>query len=306
MREVSRAMGIGLVVMLPVSCAAFSEAEAPGEDGGQGDASEVDGAIDGSPDGGSRVDAGPRCNPSSPFGTPVPVTGGPANLGGSLKLTADEETAYYVDGAGTLYFAERLSDTALAPGVPVKVTSISGDDVPVVGPNLSDDLQTLYFDRDYRLWKATGEPGGPYRNAEAVGPADMQLAEAYYDEPHGALYASRYTGLTQLHREIMRAEVDQNGDPGAFVRLDLGSETSHNAVAAGDGASLFFASVRSDSLATDIYFALPGMPAERLEILNSSAIEIPTWLSRDRCHLYIATNRNATDGLRAYLAVRGR
>lgn len=243
----------------------------------------------------------PRCEPTSPFGQAVPVTGLPDVVG--VWLTPTEDLIYYGDNT-QLFTASRTAPTAFGPGVPVVVdigdASASGRPSR---PSLSDDRRTLFFERDFSIWRATGEPGGPYTNVTRIGES---MGQPYLDAVHGALYASRYLEAGTFYRGIARADVSA-GAVGSFAPLPFGDASTHNPVPGVDGNSLFFAAIVAQLRDDDILHArLDAGSGEVVPNIGSAKTDAPEWLSRDGCHLYISSNRESGFGSRLYLAVRGR
>jgi hypothetical protein len=299
---------LALGAPLPSACSSFSDGGPPRVDAVDAaeaaDASVVDALGEAAVESGP-LDAGPRCNPSAPFGTPALVTGIPAAFGAFFTLTADESRAYYNNTDGTLFVADRIGPLAFGPGKVVSVLR-GGALQSVSHPRLSEDRTILFFEAAFAVWRATGPSGGPYGNAAKV--SNLALGDPEYDEARGQLYVSRVKADSGSDREIVRATV--TGATVANLEIVVGDKgTSHNAVAGGDGKSLWFASQRPGSLFDDVYFAsvpVDGGPEPARQVaVSSTGGDVPTWLSRDGCHLYITSNRQAGFGNDVFRAARG-
>jgi hypothetical protein len=295
-RDLARVSGLALVVAgaLLGSCSLASLSAEYGV--AQDDAATSDGGEGGSD--AQPLGDGARCDPQAAFGTPEAVKGLPDDVS-AFGMIAGESLAYYVqEKPGQLFFARVKSDGEIEPGTPMAIP----DHGKLSAVSLTDDGTKIFFASLFDLYVATGDAGGSYAGEQRV----AQLAgQPYVDEAHGLLYASRYVEAGTLDRSIARMRLDAAlGSP--FEDLDLGPGSSSSPVAGNDGTSVYFENDRERELrATDIYVAVSGRDPVAVPNINSGDNDQPLWLSRDGCHLYLASFRETLFSRKVYIARRG-
>jgi hypothetical protein len=263
----------------------------------------------------------PRCNPDLPFGPPTPVpglelTGGATSIAG-LRLSSDYLTGYFQAenrsdsfGLNDLYTATR--EDAGAPFT--NIHPIVGTDVNTAldetDPTVSGDGLLLVF--------ARGDVGGPPVHIYGSGRPDPSMAFGMTDllanvnsdtivdsspflrEDGQVLYFA--SARTPPSTDIYRAT--RNGPdfaaPESVVELNTSfAETAP--VVSPDGLVVFYASDRSDGNALgnyDVWMATRGpldeafSPPIDVASVNSPAMDMPTFVTRDLCNLYLASTRS--------------
>jgi len=113
-------------------------------------------------------------------------------------------------------------------------------------------------------------------------------------------------GVNRIYRSTLSGGTFSAGQP---VNLGGGTDTSDsNPVLSSNDLTLFFASQRTGSQGFDIYVATRSNPsvdfgpptnAGDVAAINSPAIEAPSWLSPDGCHLYLTSDRTVDGGTHA-------
>jgi WD40 repeat protein len=288
------------------------------------------------------IEAGAMCDVDAMFGDPVEVPGlGPSTVlaksVGGMRLSSDYQTAYFEatngpDNVGygydDLYTASRDSPTSAFAYVALMVGSGINTQADQFDPTVSGDGLTLVF----ASGKPAGDPVHLYYGVRALrsepftgmGPMiDVNDLSATYDESPFlredglALYfaSSRVAANNMdVYRSERQATID-SGSPafGSPVPvLHINTTFSELApVVTPDDLVIYFASDRTGTNAqgqhhiwmasrnsTNDPFSQPINVSE----LNSSATELPTFVTRDRCVLYFASTRSQT--LKEYQATK--
>jgi Tol biopolymer transport system component len=272
------------------------------------------GAVDSSP--------APRCNPASPFGAPVPV--------GEVNTAASEENAYLSPDELTMYFSSTrrgsLGGYDLFKASRSMRTEPWGQVVAVEGVNTAGDERYPMVTGDGLTMYAVVGTASSHdiaiaaraSTAEAFGA--LQVAAIINDEhdsqpgtilpgQEAIWFASNRRGNYDLYRASRVA--DQLTNP-ALISGPVNHPSSDDIapVVTPDELTLIFASNRvSGSGNFDIWIATRASAAEsfgepsNVQVLSSSGLEVPTWLSADGCVLYLT--RGTLDSYDLYVAERG-
>ena len=274
---------------------------------------EDDVATDVAPDGAARAAA--RCNLAAPFGAPVRLA--EINVAGQhddgARLTPDELTMYFSSnrgGAGfDIFRANRPSRTApFSSPFPVAGVNTAGDER---SPSVTSNDRDLYvatsaggaadIARAHR--SRTSDPFGAPVPVAAIDTASDD-ADPYVLPNHTAVYfASARAGSPDLYRS---ARVNGVTQAPVLVLGGVGIEAAP--VVTPDERTLFFASSRPGGVGDlDIYVATRPSTAEPFGApvnvggLNTTAADVPTWISADGCVLYVASGQSRD----IFVATRG-
>jgi hypothetical protein len=291
---------------------------------------------------GGGIEAGPMCDVDAMFGAPVEVPGLElstvmASSVGGMRLSSDYQTAYFQatngpDNVGygydDLYTASR--DSPMSPFANVALMVGSGINAPVdqLDPTVSGDGMTLVF----ASGKPAGDPVHLYYGVRALKNdpftgmglmIDVNDLRTTYDESpflreDGQVLYFASSRVTANNMDVYRSErqvtIDSGspvfGNPVPVDRINtIFSELAP--VVTPDDLVIYFASDRTVTnvkgqfhiwMATrnskDDPFSTPTSVSE----LNSSATELPTFVTRDRCVLYFASTRSQT--LKEYQATK--
>jgi Tol biopolymer transport system component len=267
--------------------------------------------------------AAPRCNPSSPFRTPTPLT--------SIN-TADssEEGAYLSPDELTLYFGSTRPGTLggydLFLATRARQDAMFANVMPVTGVNTSASERRAVLSGDgLYLYSTTGTTPnyqisvaqratsagafGPLAVAAAVNSTSNDEITAVIPD-HRALYLHSNRGGNY---DIYRAPRVNNqlGTPLPVTGLTLNTASSeHTAAVTPDELTLLFSSDRAGGVgATDIYLTTRastadgfGMPVN-VQAVNSTSADSPSWISADGCVLYLT--RGSTGAYDILVSFRG-
>lgn len=278
-------------------------------------------------------DSGPAhaCDLSKPFGAPGLVPGNHINTTyaeeGTPRLSPSELALYFwsdrTDDGGVdtthIYVATRAS-RADAFGEPVRVPGVTST-ANESSATLTADGLVMAFESD-RLTGNNGELFLSLRNdADAGFGAPTRIASANSDanqgtpylRPDGAIlyFSSNRDGNQDLYRAT-RASADDYGVAQALKELNSPSDEFSPCVTT-DDRGIFWGSNRKDLPSEgdyDIYYAQRTSTDDgfgNLEtagtLLNSSALDLPGWISPDGCTMYLESTR---DGQRdIYVSHRG-
>jgi hypothetical protein len=277
--------------------------------------------------GAPEVHRGP-CDPGSSFVHLAPVAGLGSELGEqSAQLSRDELTIVFsrvtiagtqdapVPRRGDLYIAHRnhLGD-AFQDAVALDELNTELDERTA---SLSDDKQTLYFDRQgpsqrYQIFAATrSAPGEPFGAPTLIVLRDQASSDIEpFITPSALFFASRSNdGSASLFT------ADPSGTSFAATRqltsLEvLPAPTAYeHPVVSSDGLTIYFSAPPNSAAPRDIWRASRSDPEQpfgsvrAVAELNTLSAENPTWISGDGCRLYFMTNRTG-QGLGLWLAYR--
>jgi WD40-like Beta Propeller Repeat len=264
------------------------------------DAAKVDG----------EADAGPRCDPSKPFGPVVLFPSSGADNDASGRLSSDERTITFVSDRGTsprrfrVWSATRPSvDAPFGPPVLTADTTASS----LFDPALTSDGLTGFFQVTdsvsstlSRVQVGTrAKKTDVFRTFAAVpglgGTADDRdpfLAES------GSILFARQARDAGAKSDLYAAAPVPMGFAAPSELTTLNTPASErDPVLSSDGLEVFFSSDRGQTGIFRIYAATRSSPSgdfgpatKVLELGGTTSYEAPTWLSADRCVLYLASD----------------
>jgi WD40-like Beta Propeller Repeat len=272
---------------------------------------------------------GAACDPGMPFAAPVLVAGTDINLPtsneGTPRLSPDELTLYFwsdrdLDG-GTgdthVYIATRSATTEPfgPPSLLADVNSSGNDDSPTV----TADGMTLVFASDRTtgvndvLFEATRGDGGDFG-----APAFLPNVNTTFDQstpylrPDGqVLYFVSDRGGSTVGEDVYRAVLQAGvfSVPSPVTELNSTSDEYSPAVSPDDRVIYWGSDRPGGSGDYDIYMAQRSDPMDGFgpatdlgPTINSSALDLPGWISPDGCTLYLESERGGLRDL--YVAQR--
>jgi Tol biopolymer transport system component len=273
-----------------------------------------DGGLDALPDASA-------CNTNAPFGNPTPIPGADLNAGadqGTPRLSPDEETLYFwsdrgSDGGATsdshLYSATRASKAAaFDPSTLLSALSSAHTDA---SPTVSADGLTMLFESDRlgggnaQLFIATRAAGAAFANPSLLANVNVSSANEAtpYLRPDGQVlyFSSSRGGVSQ---DIYRTTLQGDGSfSGATPVIELNSSADeYSPTITADELDVYWASQRTDLGSEgdfDIFHAHRATTADAFGPLesagtgvNSSALDLPGWISPDGCSLYFESERD--------------
>lgn len=269
-----------------------------GPDGGDpADAVRPDASPDAAEGGGDA--AKPSCRLEDPFDAPALVgsVNAPGFIDRGARLSPDETTMYFAStraGANRVYFAVRQTPTSafLAPAILLQ------DGQENDNPTVTADGKTLFVNRVSNLTAGAenvhiytrNDPTGIFSNDALVdGVSGAQGSKQPYVLPDGsAIYFS--TGGTL---RVSTRVGNTFATPTTVLVTPAGAGYTHPVVtedelalwfAAAEGVYLARRSSRADQ------FGTPALVAE----LNAALPARPTWISPDRCSLYLTVGHVIT------------
>ncbi len=258
------------------------------------------------------VDAGPACNPTSPFGAPVLVAGleSTATEGG-LRLTPDETTGFFWStrpgGPGTtnLYMATRSDRTAAFANIALLSINMTGNQYD---PSVTADALTLAFGSDrassdgsFDLFLATRTTSA----ADFGGVIPLStLNTASNDQqpyllPDGSeiYFSSDRSGDSDVYRA--RRNGSGFGPPSAVTEINTAGIADEHPVISGDDLTIFFSSTRAGGVGNiDVWTATRATTSSQfgaitdVQAVNTASKDIPDWISPDGCRLYLHSDVN--------------
>jgi hypothetical protein len=283
--------------------------------------------IDAPPSIDAMIDAPPpaRCSASAAFGAPVAIT--------ELNTTMQDEGATLSPDELTIYFSSTrtgtLGDYDIFTATRSSATAMWGTATPLAGvntagreryPMISSDGLTIYV----LTGMATGSPNYQLSFATRASTSSTfgALAEVSTlnttsnDEvgtilPNAIYIASDRNGAGyDLFRAPGSGSTFSTPLPVSGVNLNLAGMTESNAVVTPNELVLFFHSNRAPQVGGgDIWVAsrtdvANGFDAPtNVQVLNTTALDVPTWVSADGCNLYITSIISGTYNL--YVSSRG-
>jgi Tol biopolymer transport system component len=262
--------------------------------------------VDAPPDADTR-----RCDPTKPFGAPIPLEGAnSASNDAWPTLTADELTVYFHSdrgGAGTLgsydvFVATRPSLTA-AFGMPGPLANVNTSG-PDECPSLTADGRFLYVDRfasgttGWDIWVAqrantTVDFGGPTRVDSLNSAGNVREDNQFVLPDNSAMYfETNRTG----NAEIFRAARNVGGTfETASSTLILAASDEISMAVTPDELTMYFASNATPTLGGyDIWMTKRSTTADgwgtptHMTDLSTDTSDIVTWLSPDGCNIYLS------------------
>jgi len=268
-------------------------------------------------------DAG-ACDLQKPFGAAAPLAGADLASGFDYAptLTNDELTLLFSslrDDSGTfshIYETSRPSTaSAFGTSAAISVNGPTNDSDPALTP----DGLTLYFQSDRAgnmgdIYVATrsslGADFGSVASVDAVNTADDDTQPAL--DVDGSLWLASTRAGGQGGYDLFRAAPSAGTFAAPVAETELNStEDDWSPTLTADGLTIFFASTRGGGQGGyDIYFASrpsiadPFSTPQPLSELNTGENELPHWLSRDGCRLYL--ERSQGNAYEMYVATRGK
>jgi len=280
-----------------------------------------DGGFDADAEDNSNV----RCDPSTPFETPIAISElniGSANV--DMRLSQDELTAVFGSGDGVAYANAAFISTRMqrqqAFAAPINVdvqTSFTG---PVV---LTNDLLTLYYygcegiEQDNTICQLTRVDANTNFALDAgTTPSASSLPKS--SRPEVATFLSG-DGLYSLYTTVMDLEAGLYLVIAESTRADMDGAFTTSSTVVESADNVDYGTTNSNRLviyfseqdSTGTYHIWTGsrsstqgafgnlMPVHELD---SAGGEYPTWLSDDMCRLYFTRNSGAQSLL--YVASR--
>jgi hypothetical protein len=334
MRAAMGILGWAAVSALAYGCAASGRSGGEGidepADGGPQvvvDSARADARVD-APDGPVDVpDASPpRCDPSKPFLPPTTVASlnQPGSLNVDARLGRDELSAFFrsersASASGDIWYATRASPTAPF-GSPTQVSGVNGAGYDF-SPAPSADLLAMFFVRGAlypgqpRIFvstrTATTSPfGAP---SEVPGLYGDNIDTFPHLPPAGQRLYFRSSRSSFAAPGLATATITPAGAATAITELtELNAGgTSNTPVVADDERTIYFSTERAGGAGgQDIWMAerssvgAPFGPPTTVPELNTANADYPTWVSADKCILYLSSDRSGVYAI--YEAVRPR
>lgn len=281
------------------------------------------GVVDAGPAPDAGSDAPVACDVSSPFGTPVLLTGVDGmGSNGEGRLSPDELTIYfYSDRSGNndIFMATRPSRTS-AFGTPQALTSVNTTGAEG-WPSPTADGLSLFLESSasgaYQVLVSTRTTLVAQFSAPSV-VANVNLTGFSNVQPfvladESAIYfGSNRTGTSGGY-DLYRSARDTSGQFGAPVQVSTINSPSdeYGPTPSANELTLYFGSIRPDSPAKgnfDIWMAKRASPTANfdppvnVQELNTTDAEWPDWLSPDACRLYFT--RTSANVRNIYVATR--
>jgi hypothetical protein len=245
------------------------------------------------------ADAGPPCDDTQPFGTPVPV-GGAVNTAADERgatLTPDELTLYVsraVPGRGFDILVATRPDVGADWGEPEPV-AVANSTADETRPTISRDRTSLVL-----ASSASGD-GDLYGSYRSDPDADFPVARIItaYSEPDARDVDPFHTFNGQLFwaraGRLWETRKPQGIGP---VSGDLPQSTTGAPVLSRSGGHLYFSHDDGNGGGLDVWLARrwqDGVPFEQSQMVPDlswpTADEQPEWISDDLCRIYLSSNR---------------
>ena len=267
--------------------------------------------------GGGVATTASSCDPTAPFGAPVPVVG--VNTGGyegDATLSADELEIYFDVFSSDVFSELRVARRATKTDPFGAASPVGIGGTTAYSPMLSSDDVTLF----YADGSGTPELRRAERPSRRAAFGSPTAVDGIGVHPDGAYLSNDRTTLWMIVRDangkldIYQSTASPAGVFGAAVNVkELNTPaTETGPVPTADGLVLYFGSSRDDPAAThlDVWMATrptkdaPFGTPTKLDALNTAEDDWPTWLSPDGCRLYLSTNRSGSYDV--YVAQRTR
>ena len=254
--------------------------------------------------------ASPRCNPDSPFGAPVPIS--EINTAASEEgadLSADELTMYFSStrtgtlGGYDIFMATRPTRTAPWGNI-VAVTGVNTAGGNERFPMVTGDGLTMYamigvtpnYEIGIAARTSTAAAFSALAVAATINGGSNDEGGTILPDQRAIWFSSNRSGQDDLYRAPRSG--GQFGNPLLVSGTDLNdpsAEDSQPAVTP-DELTLFFSSARMGGVGgNDIWMARRRSVADGFDVpvnvqtVNTTGIDVPTWVSADGCVLYIFT-----------------
>ena len=259
----------------------------------------------------SGSDGGARCDPTKPFGPVVLFPSSGVDNDASGRLAADERTITFVSDRGTTpkrfraWAATRPSLTEPF-GVPLVVGDLPAGSL--FDPTLTSDGLTAFFQVTdsisstlSRLQMGTRtartEPFRGFVPVTGLTGAGDDDRDPFLTE-NGSILFARQSRDAGAKSDIYAASPVAMGfaSPKELSALNTAA-SERDPVLSSDGLEVFFSSDRGQAGIYRIYAATRSSPSadfgpatKVLDLGGTNAYEAPTWLSADRCVLYLASD----------------
>jgi hypothetical protein len=293
---------LGLLVLAAAIGCGSEDSSAPGATGGSAGQAGAGGQ--------AGSGGGQACDPSAPFGAPVPIAATTDPAGGftwCARLSANGLDLYFTGDVPNqsqtdLFRVSRSTTTAdfAGPWTPLAVSTSEPDECAFETP----DGSTLLFNRGGDIYVSTrASPSEAFTTATplagGINTAEKeQIPWLAGDELWYVTWLPEGDPNDPLPR-IFRSMREPNGDFGPGAQIDelhqAGSE-EFAPVLTGDGLTLYFSRV-SPGESLDIWVATRpslGAPFEapsKVTELSSDNYEMLGWISPDGCTAYLDSNR---------------
>jgi hypothetical protein len=247
------------------------------------------------------AEAGPPCDLSKPFGSIENVRElNVANDDESARLTPDELTVYFsrrngANGAYFIYTATRSTPSAQF-GALTQLALLPDPS----GPSIAPDRSTLYYSSDVQtdsglpdLYAASVPfTAGTSADLSAINSSAWDFTPYIRPDNLALYFASNRLGSDDLY---VSPRVN-----GAFVaptylgKINTGA-SERTPVVTADDQTLFFASDGTGNY--DVYVSTRAHPTDAFGApkavgeLDTSAVEMPDWISADGCRIYFRSDR---------------
>jgi WD40-like Beta Propeller Repeat len=286
---------------------------------GVADASEAGKGDDAAAD--SAASAGGACDPAKPFGPPVILAGlVSSSREGGLHLFADELAGLFWEGplGATSLYATKRADKASSFATSSLLNNVNSA-VAQYDPSASGDGLKLVFrattpgaaGSDDLFWASRGSTDVDF--AHVVGLANLNTA---YSEVQPFLmpdaaelyFSANPTGDYDIYHTTATGP-GAFGAPNAVKEVSSAGFADQNPTLTTDGLTMAFSSTRGGGQGgQDVWIAHRATKTSSFEApvalaeANSSANDYPSWLSADRCRLYMYSDRSGV--LHTYVAQR--
>jgi Tol biopolymer transport system component len=264
-----------------------------------------------------------RCRPDAPFGAAQPID--ELNTGDSQEnayLSPDELTLYFSSmrsgslGEYDLFVASRPTrDDRWRAIVPVDGVNTTGTER---NPVISSDGLTLYavIDKEpnYNVGVATRtRVAGRFTALAPVTELDStsdDQASTLLPDGSAMWMSSKRSGGGDLYRASRSGGRFGSVDVVVGTHLNDPAAADQAAVVTTDELTLFFTSTRAGGAGSyDIWMAHRRRVSDgfddpvNLQIVNTPALDVPSWISADGCVLYLTSG--PVNGYNLYVATRG-
>jgi Tol biopolymer transport system component len=251
------------------------------------------------------------------FTAPQPVTAlNSAAPDVYLRLSSDELTAYFArvgSAAPTMgYYATRASATSPF-GTVMTLQMTNSTSTEVFSPTTTADGLTMLFASSRTgtlggqdIWMATRSATTVnFGNITNVSAANSTGAEEdVYVVPDGSAIYFSSDRNSQIF-SIFRAEKSGSTYTNPTVVLSDSNLFVSRVVVSADELTMFYQEGNDiHETHRDSKTAAFTLSASPVATINSVNADHPTWISNDGCRLYLETDRQGTQGLDFYLAVR--
>jgi hypothetical protein len=262
------------------------------------------------------ADAEMTCDPTAPFGAPVPI----AELNtmvadGTLRLEPDERSGYFWSaretGNNDIFLAMRATVNDPWQVSPVQGLNTAANELD---PAFTSTDTMFVFRRSAGgndLFMAIRTAPGTFDPPTAIASLNSSSDDVQpFLQPNGdeLIFSSTRTGNGDLYRSV-RSGTNFSAPSRILELADLATEEGDPVLSA-DGLTLFFRSDRAAGFGSfNIFVATRSTTADEfgapvlVDNVNSDGEDGPSWISLDGCRLYLSSDRAGSNDL--YVATRG-